>query len=102
MSIEWLNNEQSTYGESLSPFSVHILSLSAPSPPEDLLAEVVSPNTVKLKWGPPREQNGIITYYIIYYSVKNVPDTAWSSIHQNGRFQPYVFLQNFRKLEYIH
>ncbi|XP_053405794.1 protogenin-like isoform X2 [Mercenaria mercenaria] len=56
-----------------------------PSPPEILVAEVVSPGTVKLKWGPPKQQNGIITYYIIYYnSNKDVADDDWSSIHQNA------------------
>ncbi|XP_060603445.1 protogenin-like [Ruditapes philippinarum] len=56
-----------------------------PSPPEILRAEVVSPGTVKLKWGPPKQQNGIITSYIIYYNSKNdVPDVAWSFIHQNA------------------
>jgi len=40
---------------------------------------------VKLKWAPPRKQNGIITYYIIYYNPdKNVPDRAWNSIQQNA------------------
>ena len=60
---------------------------TVPSPPEDLLAEVVSPGTVQLKWEPPREQNGIITYYIIYYnSVKDVPDHDWLSLTKNGGY----------------
>lgn len=66
-----------------------IIAVAGPSAPQILVAENVSPGKVKLEWGPPRHQNGIITYYIIYYTPgnpsKRVPDDAWSSIHQNGR-----------------
>ncbi|XP_052794464.1 protogenin-like isoform X1 [Mya arenaria] len=59
-----------------------------PSPPQILVAENVSPGKVKLEWGPPRHQNGIITYYIIYFTpgnpLKGVPDDSWSSFHQNA------------------
>lgn len=59
--------------------------LTVPSPPEDLLAEILSPNSVKLLWGPPREQNGIITYYIIYYnSEKDVSANDWTAVKKNG------------------
>ena len=63
-----------------------LLCFSVPSPPENLLAEVVSPGTVRLQWGPPRKQNGIIRFYIIYYNVdKDQPEQVWSSIQQNGK-----------------
>ena len=56
-----------------------------PSPPENLLGEVVSPGTVRLKWAPPKNQNGIIRFYIIYYNAdKTVDDYLWKSIQQNG------------------
>jgi hypothetical protein len=59
--------------------------ISVPSPPENVLAENVSPGKIKLQWGPPREQNGIITFYIIYYTPGNpVQGMKWSSIQQNG------------------
>ena len=65
---------------------IFLLCFSVPSPPENLLAEVVSPGTVRLQWGPPRKQNGIIRFYIIYYNVdKDQPEQVWSSIQQNGK-----------------
>lgn len=73
-----------------------------PSPPENLLAEVVSPGKVKLKWGPPRRQNGIITYYIIYYnSNKDVPDMSWSYIHQNASTTSVVLEDLTNEIYYI-
>ena len=75
---------------------INISFISVPSPPENVLAEVVSPGKVKLQWGPPSKQNGVITYYIIYYnSDKNVPDNSWASIQQNGNLSFYCFLLSF-------
>ena len=81
------------------PNTVLFDTVLVPSPPENLLGEVVSPGTVRLKWGPPKNQNGIIRFYIIYYNVdKDQPDQVWNSIQQNGNVLTYKFTLNIHKI----
>ena len=81
-----LNIEYSVItNDAIKSFDCNALSFIVPSPPENLLGEVVSPGTVRLKWAPPKNQNGIIRFYIIYYNAdKTVDDYLWKSIQQNG------------------
>ncbi|KAH3835648.1 protogenin-like isoform X3 [Dreissena polymorpha] len=77
------SHTNTTSGPFSKPMIVQTME-GVPSPPENVLAENVSPGKIKLQWGPPREQNGIITFYIIYYTGNPVQGMKWSSIQQNA------------------
>lgn len=71
-------------GRRESTYSMDVLNTtqeSAPtSPPRDLtiVPSDDSPMTVNLHWQPPKQQNGMITGYVIFYTTDNTQDRDWA------------------------
>lgn len=63
------------------PFRV-LTASGAPSPPQDVHGEVLSPTDVKISWTRPREMNSEKVYYEVHWQTENVNNGVQDRSHQ--------------------